>query len=37
MEGIPDGGTFVSSVMLSTDARIGRLAAWYTAPRVQRR
>jgi hypothetical protein len=35
-EGIPNGGTFVSSVTLSTDGRIGRLAAWYTAPRVQR-
>lgn len=34
MEGVPDGGSFLSSVTVSSDGRIGRLAAWYTAPRV---
>jgi hypothetical protein len=37
VEGIPIGGSFISSLSLADDGRIRRYAAWYCAPRVDRR
>jgi SnoaL-like protein len=37
VEGIPNGGSFISSLSLADDGRIRRYAAWYCAPRVDRR
>jgi len=37
VDGIPNGGSFLSSVSLAGDGRIRRYAAWYCAPRVERR
>jgi hypothetical protein len=36
VEGIPKGGSFVSSLSLAEDGRIRRYAAWYCTPRVPR-
>jgi SnoaL-like protein len=37
VDGIPNGGSFISSLSLADDGRIRRYAAWYCAPRVDRR
>jgi hypothetical protein len=36
VEGVPNSGTFVSSVSLAADGRMARYAAWYCTPRVER-